>query len=117
MRIASIAPLIRKRLNITKRKRIINKIVEYLEKKIFPIDCGEAKTCFHVLFLYSICTIMLQTIITNNGNKKAENACHAVPKRPCHGCDAKSGFLKNSFEFRIITNVKMKGINPAPRMQ
>jgi hypothetical protein len=95
---------------------IINKIVEYFEKKIFPMDCGEAKTCFHVLFLYSICTIMLQTIITHSGNKKIKNDCHAIPKRACHGFEAKSGSLRNSFGFRIITNVKMAGINPAPRM-
>src|SRR5688572_11438234 len=62
-------------LNIKYRNNIMMSIDRYLEKKILPTDCGEAKTCFQVLFLNSIWGIRLQINITNIGNRKAAKAC------------------------------------------
>ena len=63
-----------------KQKRIIWWIVKNFEKNIEPNDCGDANTCFQVLFLYSICGIKLQTRMINMGNKNAAKDCHPLKK-------------------------------------
>jgi hypothetical protein len=55
-------------------------ITKNLEKKIFANVCGDANTCFQVLFLNSICGIRLQISIMNIGSRKDEKACHPIPK-------------------------------------
>ena len=98
-------------LNIRNRNNIIIIMDRYLEKKIFPTDCGEANTCFHVLFLYSIWGIRLQIRITNIGNKNAAKACH-----PCVKCNS-HGLTWNLSEFFGSTTYirkKMRGITADP---
>src|SRR5450432_3571186 len=49
---------------------IIIIMTESLAKKIVVSFNGSVCSCFHVLFLYSICVIKLVESITPNGNKK-----------------------------------------------
>ena len=86
-------------------------IDRYLEKKIFPTDCGEANTCFHVLFLYSIWGIRLQINITNMGNKNAANACQPCVKCNSHGF---TWYLSAFFGSKTYIRKKIKGITPDP---
>jgi hypothetical protein len=66
-------------------------IVKNLEKKILPSDWGDANTCFHALFLYSIWGIRLQIRMMNIGNKKEEKACQPCPKWIAHGNNGSRG--------------------------
>src|SRR6218665_71764 len=77
-----------KKLKLTNNITTIAMMEIYFEKKILPVDNGDAKTCFHVLFLYSICGIKLQVSITNIGNKKTEKLCHPSMKCVRHGSTA-----------------------------
>jgi hypothetical protein len=78
---------------------------------MFPIDWGEAKTCFHVLFLYSSWGIRLQIKITNIGSKKAAKAC-----QPCVKCNS-HGLSWNLSEFlgsMTYIRKKIRGITADP---
>ena len=83
-----------------------------MEKNISGMVWGDANTCFHELFLYSIWVIKLQVRIINIGRRKTDNACHPWIKCRVHGLSFNATVKWSGLKEYINRN--MKGRKAAP---
>src|SRR5689334_1089244 len=97
-----------------KQKRSIICMVKNLEKKILPMDCGEANTCFQVLLRCSMLMRSAETKMVYIGKRKMQVSCHPIPENSVHGSLVRALSAESSPE--EIPMASMSGMKKAPRM-